>query len=104
MSVLLLAVVMLELLSYPSPRLLDREVGPFQRNQNSAGDEDYCLTSIDCAMNGECIRTDMNDSQSPGRCKCINCSRDQRSITLTQFCDQANATQDGKDELVKYST
>mmetsp|Transcript_1750 Transcript_1750/g.2409 ORF Transcript_1750/g.2409 Transcript_1750/m.2409 type:complete len:445 (+) Transcript_1750:86-1420(+) len=32
-------------------------------------DEDYCLTSTDCAMNGECIRAS-KDPQAPGICHC----------------------------------
>ncbi|KAL3932690.1 MAG: hypothetical protein SGBAC_010733 [Bacillariaceae sp.] len=33
-------------------------------------DEDYCLTSVDCAMNGECIRHS-KDRQTPGKCQCF---------------------------------
>lgn len=39
---------------------------------NDVSDPDYCLTAIDCAMNGECIRPNgVKDPQAPGKCHCF---------------------------------
>lgn len=35
-------------------------------------DVDACITSVDCAMNGECAKRNPKDAQSPGRCLCFD--------------------------------
>ncbi|CAJ1938703.1 unnamed protein product [Cylindrotheca closterium] len=51
-----------------------RTATPLLRSSNGDDDiivDDYCLTSVDCAMNGECIRHS-KDRQSPGKCQCFD--------------------------------
>jgi hypothetical protein len=31
-----------------------------------------CITSVDCAMNGECTKLDDSDAQAPGKCNCFD--------------------------------
>ena len=42
-----------------------------QHGHDNDDNDDYCLTSVDCAMNGECIRH-FKDRQAPGKCQCFD--------------------------------
>lgn len=41
---------------------------------NEVGNEiqGSCITSVDCAMNGQCIKPPRSDAQSPGQCECFD--------------------------------
>lgn len=43
-----------------------------KKYDNDGNASPSCLTSVDCAMNGECVKPNPSDAQSPGRCRCFD--------------------------------
>jgi hypothetical protein len=43
-----------------------------QATKPNDGAPAYCITSVDCAMNGECMKPSPSDAQSSGRCQCFD--------------------------------